>query len=249
MTTDQSEFTASLLDPDLAVPQGLVDPAGRDAGKRFDVYRNNVVVSLMDAMETAFPVVQKLIGSENFRKLASIFVRKHPPDTPLLMFYGTSFPGFLDCFEPLAHVPYLADVARLEQARRTSYHAADCRSVAADILGQITPDRLMGVKFKIVPSVQIVSSHYPIVDIWEFNMVPNAEKPTAVAQTALVTRPGLDVDMKVISCAEATFLQALQENQTLEQAYEAGTTKAVDFDLSAMIVMMLQLEMIKEIND
>jgi len=42
MSEFQDSFTDALLNPDLATPSGLVDPKGRVAGKRFDVYRNNV---------------------------------------------------------------------------------------------------------------------------------------------------------------------------------------------------------------
>ena len=46
-----AQFVPALLDPEAAIPPGLVDRAGRAAGKRFDVYRNNVAVGLADALE------------------------------------------------------------------------------------------------------------------------------------------------------------------------------------------------------
>ena len=49
MTVPQDDFVAALLRPDADVPLGLSDPEGRPAGKRFNVYRNNVAVSLKDA--------------------------------------------------------------------------------------------------------------------------------------------------------------------------------------------------------
>ncbi len=47
---DQLEFTQALLDPNRPVPTGLVDPQGRVSQKRFAVYRNNVALSLADAL-------------------------------------------------------------------------------------------------------------------------------------------------------------------------------------------------------
>ena len=94
MTVSQTDFTAALLNADLATPAGMVDYQGRPAGKRFDVYRNNVVVSLIDAMETAFPAIHKLVGDEFFKAMAGIYVRAHPPTTPMMMFYGEAFPEF-----------------------------------------------------------------------------------------------------------------------------------------------------------
>lgn len=248
MSVDQTAFTQALLNPEAAIPDGLIDPEGRPAGKRFNVYRNNVVVSLMDAMETAFPVIQKLIGAENFRSLSGLYVRQHPPDSPMLMFYGEAFPAFLEGFEPLANVPYLADVARLELARRSAYHAHDAVAVAGDALGAIAPDAVMGVSFDLSPAVRIVTSPYPIVSIWHFNMTEGAGKPPALAETAMITRPALDLQMQSIGADQAVFLQALQRGETLGAAFEAATLTNDGFDLSAALVLMLQSELIIKIK-
>lgn len=79
MTVSQTQFITAVLDPMIDTPQGLVDPNGNPAGKRFDVYRNNVVASLSDALGVAFPVVQKLVGDEFFRAMAGVYLRQHPP--------------------------------------------------------------------------------------------------------------------------------------------------------------------------
>lgn len=247
-TVGQSPFAQAVLDPNMAVPQGLIDPAGRPAGKRFDVYRNNVIVSLLDAMETAFPVIQKLIGAGNFRTLSGHYVRQHPPQTPVLMFYGVDFPEFLTGFEPLAHLPYLPDVARLELARRSSYHAADAFPVAGDALSQIDPARLMDTRFTLAPTMRIVPSPYPIVDIWDFNMIDGTPPPQAAAQTALITRPELDLEMQVILPEQADFLTAIAQGDPLGAAYDAATGINPNFDLSAAIVLMLQSGLITKIQ-
>ncbi|MDB4558914.1 putative DNA-binding domain-containing protein [Amylibacter sp.] len=248
MSVGQTAFTQALLDPAAAIPEGLIDPMGRPAGKRFDVYRNNVIVSLMDAMETAFPVIQKLIGAENFRNLSGFYVRKHPPENPMLMFYGGAFPAFLEATEQLAHVPYLADVARLELARRTAYHAADASPIAGGALGAIAPDALMETTFEFAPAVQIVPSPFPIAAIWHFNMTEGASKPEARAETALVTRPALDLEMSVIAADQAVFLTTLMNGETLGTAYETATQTDDRFDLSAAIVLMLQSELITKLK-
>ena len=91
----QREFRNALLSPDLPPPPGLTGPDGRPAGRRFEVYRNNVAVSLTDALRLGFPVVRTLLGDDFFTALAHEFLRAHPPVSPILMLYGAALPDFL----------------------------------------------------------------------------------------------------------------------------------------------------------
>ena len=92
---------------------------------RFEVYRNNVVTSLVRSLEKTYPVVSRLVGAEFFQATARVYVESDPPKTPALIDYGAGFPRFLGNFEPVRGLPYLSDVAALEWLRTRSYHAAD----------------------------------------------------------------------------------------------------------------------------
>lgn len=84
----QSALAAALLDPDAPCPVGLTAWNGSDPARRFAVYRNNVVVSLIDALAATFPVTLELVGEEFFRAMAGVFVRAVPPTSALLAEYG-----------------------------------------------------------------------------------------------------------------------------------------------------------------
>ncbi|WP_375691097.1 putative DNA-binding domain-containing protein [Pseudooceanicola sp. LIPI14-2-Ac024] len=192
MSVSQTEFRAALLDPDRAAPQGLGDGRGAAAGRRFAVYRNNVAVSLTEALETGFPTVAKLIGAENFRHLAGLFLRAHPPESPLMMVYGARLPDFIAGIGALSHLGYLPDVARLDLALRQSYHAADATPVAADALQAIAPEDLGQTRLTLAPALRLLNSRWPLHGIYRFNHEDGAPKPEPRAEAVLVTRPDYD---------------------------------------------------------
>ena len=91
---NQAAFAAALLDPDLPLPLGVVDPAGRPAQRRFNIYRNSVTQGLGAALETGFPAVLALVGPAFFRAMALRFLREHPPRGRIMMLYGAEFADF-----------------------------------------------------------------------------------------------------------------------------------------------------------
>ncbi len=238
MTVTQADFQAAILDPDRAVPGGLVDPQGRIAGKRFDVYRNNVVVSLSNALGEAFPVIKKLLGDNNFNILAGQFVRQHPPSSPVIALYGDEMPGFLETFEPVQSLGYLPDVARLELALRQAYHAADATAFDATILQDLPPDRLLSARFTLAPAFRMIVSDWPIVSIWRFNS-EDGPKPSMRAETALITRPDLDPTVADLSPAGGAMVAALANRDTFGDAMEAATAQDPDFDLTETLSALI----------
>lgn len=237
--TGQAEFLSALLDAECPAPDGVLGPSGRPAGKRFDVYRNNVVVSLTEALETGFPVVRKLVGDAFFGAMAGVFLRAHPPSSPVLSRYGEALPGFLKSFPPAASLPYLPDVARLELALRHAYHAADPTPFDAEALSNLPPDELMSATLSLAPAVQVVASPWPIHGIWRANTDADAPPPGAGAQTVLVTRPGFDPVATVLDPAAAVFVEALLAGSGLGAAAETANETDPAFDLSQILGLLL----------
>lgn len=227
-------FAPALLDPTRATPRGLVDAEGRPAQRRFAVYRNNVVSSLIDALATGFPVVGKLVGAEFFRALAAVFVRQNPPTSPRLVFYGDALPGFLETFEPVTHLRYLADVARLEFALREAYHAADAVPVAPDVLNH---PRLMEACIRLAPATRLLSSPYPIHAIWRANTEADAPPAQGGPQTVLVTRPDWDPWPRAVPDGTGRFIAALLDGQSFAAALEASGDA---LDLAAALTLLLE---------
>jgi len=238
MSVTQREFTMAVMDPAAAVPEGLLSPDGSGAGRRFNVYRNNVAVSLTDALEAAFPALVKLLGERNFKGLAGLFLRQHPPKTPILALYGDEMPGFLERLPQVAHLPYLSDVARLELALRRAYHAKDAPVLLAESLA-MDPVELMASRLRLHPATRIITSAFAVHDIWAYNMVEGAPKPSADAQSVLVTRPEFDPLRTVLPNGADIFLSALTDGLPFGAAVDTATDACPDFDLSVALASCL----------
>ncbi|MDW4499650.1 DNA-binding domain-containing protein [Sulfitobacter sp. D35] len=243
MSVSQSDFRAALLNPETPVPEGLHDAADRTAGRRFSVYRNNVTVSLLDALRVAFPLLRRLVG-DKFDPLALAYLRTSPPSSPVMMFYGDTMPRFLASYEPLAHLGYLPDCARLDLALRRSYHAADCMPLAPEDL-HIDPDTLDDLRLKLAPSSIVLRSDWPLFDIWRFTMQPGAPKPRAVAQDVLVVRTDYDPAPHLLRNGAAAWFEALEDGKTLGAAQQAVLSGHPDFDLAATLTLALDTGALK----
>ena len=249
MIVDQTDFATALLDPLAKRPLGLIDGAQRPAGRRFDVYRNNVVASLTEALETAFPVLTKLVGEQNFRALSAVYLREHPPSSPVMMFYGEHMPNFLSTFQPTSSIGYLPDVARLELAMRESYHASDFQPIDPKILQGIQPETLMASKLGLAPSLRLIRSLWPLHSIWRFNMVEGSPKPTMVAQDVAVLRVDMDPEPHLLPKGGGRFLEAVLNGRPLGEAYDAASVEIPDFDLSKTLAILLSAEALTSIGD
>ena len=236
MTDHQGDFGAALLNADLSPPVPVSDGHGGPAAKRFNVYRNNVAVSLADALETAFPVIRTLVGDEFFRALAGVALRQHPPQSPLMAEFGQDMPGFLESFPPVAQLPYLADVARVENALRRAYHAADVVALDGDTLGAMDPADFAATCFTLAPAVTLIRSPYPVGTIWHTSQPGAGKASPQGAEDVMVSRPGFDPVVDVLPKGALDVVSALDGTTPLEHALGAAPD---DFDFPTTLGLLL----------
>ncbi len=212
-------FAAGLRSGDL--PPGATGGDPAEATRRFAVYRNNVAVSLGDALAARFPVIRRLVGEAFFAELAAAYRRDAPPATPVLAEWGAGFAAWLSAVPPLAAYPYMADVARIEYARGRAFHAADAVPVDPAHLAAADPATLcLGLH----PSVTVLRLAHPAVTIWAMNQPGASPGPVPPGpETALILRDrAFDVPVIAIGPGDATLIGALGKGAPLMAAAAAA---------------------------
>jgi hypothetical protein len=238
----QEGFAAALLDPRRAMPPGVVGPDGEGSLIRFSVYRNNVVVSLIEALEDAYPAVCRIVGGEFFRAMARAYVAMDPPTSPILLDYGAGFPGFIAAFAPAASLPYLADVARIERAWTEAYHARDATALEPDAFATVPVERAAEIRLFVHPSVRIVRSPFPALTIWRMNVADGVPEPVdleAGGEDILLMRPGAEVEVRSMPDGGAEFVSAVVRGHSLAEATKLGFGAHPQFDLAANLAALI----------
>ena len=240
MYTDalQRAIARAITDPDAALPPGLIgSPA------RLNVHRNNIAASLTAVLAARYPVIRRLVGDDFFGAAAGTFIACHPPQNPALMEFGGAFSVFLAALEPAASLPYLPDIARLEWARHTAFHAADAEPADLSIIARLDPDRMPLLRLSMHPSAAVIGSSFPILSIWRTNSFDATVKPIALeagGETVLIVRPHLDVVTAIMPTASDRFTAALAGGATLGDAAQAAAAHAPDFDLATALAELFR---------
>ena len=216
-------FASALTNPEKHPPTGVVRYDGQSDQKRFNVYRNNHVMSLINNLKDGFPVVLALVGDVFFGHMAKAFVYRHPPTSPVMVFYGEDFPNFISGFEPASSLPYLADIARLEYLQRQSLHAADAPFLDRGAVPN-EAQALLNATINFHPSFRIMRSDFPIFDIWFANQGHLDHQIRDQDQHIALIRHRNTVNTHLV-CAECfAFLSALQDGLSIRQAANHVTT-------------------------
>ena len=235
----QRDFSRLLFDP--RAKEGLeeIDGNGLAPGQRLQIYRNNLFISLTEALAADYPVVQRLVGDDFFSHAAREFIQRHPSRSGNLHDFGAAFPEFIGSLSAAANHAYLADVAALERAWQEAYHAASHGPFDPGVLAGMTADRYGRLRFSLHPSARIVRSDWPILRIWTANQPGSDGGQTidldAGGESVLAIRPEFEVRLVPLERAEATWIGALAGGATLEHSLRLALHEDPGFDLNHML--------------
>lgn len=197
-------------------------------------YRSHGHALAQRALAAAYPVINQMLGDENFDGLARAYWQRHPPDRGDMGQWGGQLPGYVEQAAQLAVEPCLADVARVEWALHRTATAADVVPDPGSFSLLVEHDPA-AVTLDMAAGAQVIRSAWPVVSLVNAHLtgVPDpalaGERLRAgTAEIALVWRQGFRPMLRESTPAEAAFLEAIQARLALDAALEAA--EGLDFN-------------------
>ncbi len=230
----QRRFVAAVLGEDEASLALLA----QDTAARLAVYRQTIHGGLYNVLAGAYPVTRRLVGDRLFTGLTERFTAAMPPQAPHLSSYGEALADFITRDDVIRHVPYLADVARLEWARHAAYFAADAAPLDLQPFATLPPEDMERTTVKLHPATRLLTSPFPLYQIWNVHQADDAAIPAldlTVGSYVLVSRRGQHVVTREITGADAALVAALDAGKTLGAAADVALAEDPAFDLLAVL--------------
>lgn len=210
-----------------------IECSDEEAQLRLDIYRNNVIYSLKSALGELYPVVKRLIGNDCFDGAAVEFIRQHLPKQAALLHYGREFCQFIVAFGPCSHLLFLHDVAQLEFDYNQAYHSAQGDDFDPQMLSKVAADKLGEITFECHPSLQLLTSQWPIDDIWQQNQQASPEMidvDNCKGVHLVVYRPELTVQMINLDPNCFVLLHQLFNGKSINDAWSRVINQAEKYE-------------------
>ena len=208
---------------------------GLAGARRLQIYRNNVLSGLTEALRAIYPVIDRLVGKPFFEHAGRQYIHRHPSQLGNLHDFGEYFADFLAILPGARELVYLPDVAHLEWAYHRVFHAADRAPLDPSRLTQVPIQKYLELSFCLHPASRLLASDYPILRVWEVNQQEYEGDQTVDlgegGAKLLVIRRGLDVTVEPLSDGEFALLYALSQNRAFADACDAALAAEPAIDL------------------
>ncbi|KAA1173284.1 DUF2063 domain-containing protein [Marinobacter salinexigens] len=203
-----------------------------------EVYRFGVEVKAVRALEQSYPTVRALVGPADFEGLALDYfqmIRKQSGDWSD---FGWGFPSWIISNRISDRVPYLSDVARLDnyigRVERSQYEEVNVDSFA--VIGE----DLASCSLILNKGLQFFRSMYPVVSIWEAHKSETPKDTLSFAQAkrmiargrgqnALIYRAGWKGMAELIPEKDLLLLESVRNQRSIAEVFGEDVLKDTSF--------------------
>lgn len=223
-------------DPSKAKEIPLNPQAGVPGTERVSVYAHGYYGRIQEALAEIYAAVKHVLGEKIFNELVHAYAEQYPSGEYNLTYAGRNFPEFLKDPRVAEEMPFLSDLAQLEWQVSQAFHAYEGKPLETAALSRITPEDWEKARLTFQPSVSILRSEWPVLDIWKVRNEPVETIKIDMInrpQNVLAFRRGLEVHCAPLDLPQYRMLEGLLAGKPLGLMCEALSD---DFDAESLEV-------------
>jgi hypothetical protein len=241
----QTAMTRAVFSGNATPLTGEISAPTADALRRFNIYRNNMFLSLARHLKIVFPVTARLSDERFFSYAAHEFIKFHPPREPRLSAYGSEFPRFLGKFPACRTAPILPAMASLEWAIQTALTTPEERALSpAGLAGMSQPS----LRLLLQPSLQFVLSRWPLLPLIQGTHAEGVPLQRRTTYTA-VRRAGDSIRFMELGCARYIFWRSLSRGTQLDHAAARALARDPIFNLVDEMLNLFRANLVTAIDN
>jgi hypothetical protein len=205
----QRALSAHVLSQGREIADWVVGDAILDATSRLAVYRDGYAIRLTEALDANFPMLHRLLGDEEFSRLARFYLEAHPSRHRSIRWLGAELAHFLASHMLYAKQPALAELAEWEWAMTLVFDARDATPVEREALQAFRPDEFGSLQFQFHPSLQRLQLSWNAPAIWQalqHDSTPPAPVSATETKPWIIWRQDLASYYRSLDAAEHTAL-------------------------------------------
>jgi hypothetical protein len=192
--------------------RALRGDVGLPAARRLQIYTEAYFLRLLSCLREDFPATSTVLGDARFEALARSYIAHHPPTEPSIDHAGRHFPTFLRDHSILLDFPFVAELARLDQAITEVFIAPDSPVLDADEMRKLAPEAWPTLVLRTHPASRMLECEWRVGDVRR--AIDNAtpwRNPHRERTVLLVWRNQMDVYFRELEPAESAALRVASE--------------------------------------
>jgi hypothetical protein len=148
--------------------EALIDGNQRlSAERRLGIYANAYFYRLRDILKEDFPCTYAVLGDSHFHNLITGYLLEFPPSEPSVLHAGARLPHYLQTMSgragvPVAQLPFLSELARLERVCTEVFHAANAEALEHLYLRDLAPESWPALRIRLHPAAQMLDTEWRV---------------------------------------------------------------------------------------
>jgi hypothetical protein len=266
-TLYQNSLLASIFNPDKALSDGasdgLIPLPYASTAQGLAAYHNNGAANAVNALASMHPSVRRFLGESDFYHLSKGYWLAHPPSkgdwSQHLAAHGYCLGDWIarSNYGGIASaLPFLADLARLDDALSTAQDTLDSLFDSAS-LNFLTQDAST-LRIKLMPAVSLLSLDYELITLRtalqenhshsHSHSLTHTPVHLASKQCVLISRIHWRSHAHAVDAASAECIKYCLLGTTIAHAHAAACAIDAQFNFSTWLLQLLQWKSVQSVQ-